>query len=84
MVNLLLSINLYCFDLMLLTYKNFASIWLDSIVNLTKPLPEPLAHLRFLLCLIKSLSISSVLLPKISTEFGEDIEGAAISTPIKF
>ena len=56
---------------------NLTSIWSDSIVNFTKPFPEPLVHLRFLLCLIKSLSISSVLLLNISTEFGDVIEGVA-------
>ena len=64
---------------------NFASIWLESIANLTKPLPEPLAHFRFSFCLIKSLiNIVRLTFPNRSTEFGDDIEGAAISTPIKF
>ena len=46
---------------------NLTSIRLDSIDNFTKPFPEPFVHLRFLLYLIKSLSISSVLLLNIST-----------------
>ena len=52
------------------------------IVNLTKPLFEPLVHLRCLLDLTKSLSMSFVIEPKVSTVFGDEIAGVAISTAI--